>query len=67
MSIDDRHRDRNGELSRKHGNTLVGTLRKMYGARISSGPRLLLGKNFQASYSPGVERNNTQFEEETWR
>jgi hypothetical protein len=26
-----RHRDRNGELSKKHGNTLVRTLRKIYG------------------------------------
>ncbi|MEO6783465.1 MAG: hypothetical protein ABI407_18445 [Bradyrhizobium sp.] len=31
MSIDDRHRDKNGEISRKHGNTLVSTLRKIYG------------------------------------
>ena len=30
--LDDRHRDRNGEISRKHGNTRVGTLRKIYGA-----------------------------------
>ena len=28
----ERHRDKNGEISRKHGNTLVGTLRKHYGA-----------------------------------
>jgi hypothetical protein len=26
-----RHRDKNGELSKKHGNTLVRTLRKVYG------------------------------------
>lgn len=26
-----RHRDKNGEISRKHGNTLVSTLRKIYG------------------------------------
>ena len=32
MSIDDRHRDKNGEISRTHGNTQVGTLRKIYGA-----------------------------------
>jgi hypothetical protein len=30
--LDHRHRDKNGEISRKHGNTLVGTLRKHYGA-----------------------------------
>jgi hypothetical protein len=28
MTIDARHRDKNGEISRKHGNTLIGTLRK---------------------------------------
>jgi len=30
--LDGRHRDKNGEISRKHGNTLVSTLRKIYGA-----------------------------------
>ena len=29
--LNGRHRDKNGEISRKHGNTLVGTLRKIYG------------------------------------
>jgi hypothetical protein len=29
--LDNRHRDKNGEISRKHGNTLVSTLRKIYG------------------------------------
>jgi hypothetical protein len=28
----ERHRDKNGEISRKHGNTLIGTLRKHYGS-----------------------------------
>jgi hypothetical protein len=37
MSIDDRHRDKNGEISRKHGNTQVGTLRKIYGAAFAAG------------------------------
>lgn len=32
-----RHRDRNGEISRKHGNTLVSTLRKVYGASFAEG------------------------------
>jgi hypothetical protein len=32
MAIDDRHRNKNGEISKKHGNTLVGTLRRHYGA-----------------------------------
>lgn len=30
--LDRRHRDKDGEISRKHGNTLVSTLRKLYGA-----------------------------------
>jgi hypothetical protein len=29
--LDDRHRDKDGEIDRKHGNTRVGTLRKTYG------------------------------------
>ena len=37
MSIDDRHRDKNGEISRKHGNTLVGTLRGIYGETFAAG------------------------------
>ena len=32
-----RHRDKNGEISRKHGNTLVSTLRKIYGASFVPG------------------------------
>ncbi|MGO9135332.1 MAG: hypothetical protein ACLP8A_14975 [Methylovirgula sp.] len=30
--LDHRHRDKDGEISRKHGNTHVGTLREHYGA-----------------------------------
>ena len=37
--LDNRHRDKNGEISRKHGNTLVGTLRKHYGAGFAAGSR----------------------------
>jgi hypothetical protein len=33
--LDSRQRDKNGEISKKHGNTLIGTLRKI------SGPALL--------------------------
>lgn len=29
--LDGRHRDVNGQIDRKHGNTLVGTLRQTYG------------------------------------
>ena len=28
--LDHRHRDKDGAISKKHGNTLVGTLRKIY-------------------------------------
>jgi hypothetical protein len=35
--IDGRHRDKNGEIGRKHGNTLVGTLRKIYGPSFAQG------------------------------
>jgi hypothetical protein len=35
--LDSRHRDKNGEISKKHGNTLVGTLRKIYGQTFASG------------------------------
>ncbi len=30
--LDNCHRDKEGELSRKYGNTLIGTLRKAYGS-----------------------------------
>jgi hypothetical protein len=32
-----RHRDKNGELSKKHGNTLVRTLRKVYEQHFAEG------------------------------
>jgi hypothetical protein len=35
--LDRRHRDQNGEISHKHGNTLVGTLRKIYGQSFAAG------------------------------
>jgi hypothetical protein len=35
--LNGRHRDKNGEISRKHGNTLVSTLRKIYGPSFASG------------------------------
>jgi len=31
LAIDTRHRDKSGEISRKHGNTLIRTLRRAYG------------------------------------
>jgi hypothetical protein len=35
--LDQRHRDKNGEISKKHGNTLVRTLRKIYGMTFAAG------------------------------
>ncbi len=32
-----RHRDKNGGISRKHGNTLIRTLRKHYGRNFALG------------------------------
>ena len=39
--LDNRHRDKNGQISRKHGNALISTLRKIYGKA------LLLGSQVQ--------------------
>jgi hypothetical protein len=39
--LDDRHRDRDGTISKKHGNTLVSTLRQAYGP----------------AFAPGLDRN----------
>jgi hypothetical protein len=35
--IFERYRDKNGEMSRKHGNTLIRTLRKHYGDGFAAG------------------------------
>ncbi len=37
--LDDRHRDQNGQISRKHGNTRVDTLRETYGDDFAAGIR----------------------------
>jgi hypothetical protein len=36
-NLDGRHRDKDGEISGKHGNILVGTLRKIYGRGFAAG------------------------------
>jgi hypothetical protein len=36
-SLDGRHRNEDGEISHKHGNTLIRTLRKVYGQRFAAG------------------------------
>jgi hypothetical protein len=35
--LDGRHRDKDGEISKKHGNTLLSTLRKIYGKSFAAG------------------------------
>jgi hypothetical protein len=35
--LDQRHRDKNGEISRKHGNTLIRTLRRVHGPDFANG------------------------------
>jgi hypothetical protein len=49
MSLDDRHRDLNGQISKKHGSTLVSTLRKIYGNSFAAGhpPTATLDKVLQ--------------------
>ena len=37
--LDHRHRDKDGEISKKHGNTLVSTLRIAYGQSFAAGFR----------------------------
>ncbi len=42
--LDNRHRNKDGEISGKHGNTLIRTLRKIY------------GQNFAAAGYPETEK-----------
>jgi len=35
--LDNRHRNHDGEISHKHGNTLIQTLRKIYGPSFAAG------------------------------
>jgi hypothetical protein len=37
MAIDARYRDKNGEISRKHGKTVIRTLRMTYGSGFAPG------------------------------
>lgn len=37
--LDSRHRDKDGDIHRKMGNTLVGTLRETYGSDFAQGRR----------------------------
>lgn len=35
--LDNRHRNKGGEISHKHGNTLIRTLRRIYGQSFAAG------------------------------
>jgi hypothetical protein len=37
QSVDGRRRNKDGEISHKHGNTQLGTLRKVYGKTFAAG------------------------------
>lgn len=37
--LDGRHQDKSGRIEKKHGNTLVGSLRKTYGHHFAKGHR----------------------------
>jgi hypothetical protein len=37
VGLDGRHRDKDGRISKKHGNTLISTLRRTYGAAFAPG------------------------------
>jgi hypothetical protein len=39
IGLDGRHRNADGEISRKHGNTKIGTLRQIYGPGFAEGRR----------------------------
>ena len=55
-SLDGRHRNKDGEISRKHGNTLVSTLRMIYGASFARGesPHAKLGDVLAALDEPSL-------------
>ena len=60
--LDDRHRDANGQISQKHGNTTVGTLRETYGENFAKGTRsdahlsTVLGRNGSPSLSQYIRK-----------
>jgi hypothetical protein len=62
-NLDGRRRNADGEIDRKHGNTLVRTLRQTYGENFADGSRAdkklstLLRDNSVDSLSPYLKRN----------
>ena len=55
-SLDDRHRDKGGQIDKKHGNTRIGSLRKTYGDHFAEGRRkdMMLKTLLAESGSPSL-------------
>ncbi len=55
-SLDGRHRDKSGQIDRKHGNTRIGSLRKTYGPHFAQGRRkdMMLKTLLSESGSPSL-------------
>ena len=53
-----RHRDKNGEIGKKHGNTLVRTLRAIYGQNFAPGfaPETKLSDVLHAMDEPSLTK-----------
>ena len=58
MAINTRHRDKTGEISRKHGNTLIRTLRRTYGENFAGacGNKKKLGDVLDKLDEPSLTR-----------
>jgi hypothetical protein len=54
--LDQRHRDVDGEISRKHGNTQVGTLRQTYGTDFAAGSDMKLSTLLDQSGAPSLRQ-----------
>lgn len=56
--LDQRHRDKNGEIGRKHGNTLISTLRLTYGQNFAPGipGHMKLGDVLQTLDEPSLSQ-----------
>jgi hypothetical protein len=53
--LDNRHRNKDGEISHKHGNSLIRTLRKIYGQGFAAGyPETERGSASTQRDIPGV-------------
>ena len=54
--LDGRHRDKGGQIDRKHGNTLLKSLRKTYGEHLAAGRRgdMMLKTLLKESGSPSL-------------